>query len=139
MLKVTNDNGELVFEFNDIGYYGMIANTLLMDMACGNYNKTESRVICYLLTTCVWNNTIDIDKTKGSKMVGISYRSYLDTINSLIEKRIIFEDEGVYYFNPEMFRRKPMYKLKKNFKKFTPNIHFEDEENGGEEGEEDNK
>ena len=110
MLKIVDDSGELVFEFSQSGYFGMIDNAFLMDIAMGKFDKNEARAICLLFSQCKWDNIIEKEIGKGAKMLGVTYKSYADIFNRLIEKKVIIEHEDEYYVNPEYFRRRAFKK-----------------------------
>lgn len=99
-----------MYEFTDSGYFGVIDNAFLIEMACGIYDKSEIKAACYLMSTAGWSNKVDEEISKGAKMIGLSYKAYSEVFRRLVEKRVLIEDSGAYYFNPEKFRRRTLKK-----------------------------
>lgn len=113
MLKIIDDDGDIVYEFNQSGSFGMIENRFLIDMATGAYDKSEIKAMCHLMNICRWDNMVEKEIGKGAKVIGITYKAYAELFNRLIEKKVILVNEDDFYFNPSLFRRKA-------FKKKTP-------------------
>lgn len=132
-LKIVNDAGEIVYEFNDSGYFGVIDNAFLVELASGELDKSEIRAACYLMSTANWSNKVEEDTTKGAKMIGITYKAYSDVFRRLVEKKVIIEDAGAFYFNPEKFRRRTI-KKKQPYKPWNIKRNWDEmsEQNGEE-------
>lgn len=111
-LKIVDDAGVVVYEFNDAGYFGVIDNTFLIDLACGQFDKSEIKVACFLMSTAGWDNKIDSEVSKGAKIVGITYKAYADVLKRLTDKKVLILDDEILYFNPEKFRRRTIKKKK---------------------------
>ena len=131
-LKLINDAGEVVYEFTESGYFGVIDNQFLIELASGKYDKSEIKASCYLMSTAGWSNKVDEDVTKGAKMIGLSYKAYSEVFRRLVEKNVLIEDSGAHYFNPEKFRRRTL--KKKNPYKPWKKINADWQEASKEEG-----
>jgi len=88
-LKIVNEEGEIVYEFSESGYFGVIDNSFLVEIAGGQLDKSEIKAACYLMSTATWSNKIDHEITKGAKLVGITYKAYSEVFRRLVEKKIL--------------------------------------------------
>ena len=111
-LKIVDESGAIVYEFNDTGYFGVIDNAFLIEMAAGDLDKNELRAAAHLMSSAKWTNEVDTDVGKGAKTIGVTYNTYSAIIERLKEKKILIEDDEKLYFNPEKFRRRTIKKKK---------------------------
>jgi hypothetical protein len=125
MLKIINDAGEIVYEFNDSGYFGIISNAFLMELASGKFTRSEAQAICFLMSTAAWDSRVDMNVSRGAKATGVSGKAYREILTRLIEKKLILKDAEHLFFNPTLFRRRAMWK-KTPYKKLDNNILKED-------------